>query len=312
MAQGGDTTPFFRDQKQRRDPRTDTACPHLNKHETVAAWSNILQRPAAQEDQSASTMAPLSQHINLAFENSAEVDEVLDAIRNTKNKSPGPGGLDARGVKVLAPVLYPLYQLLFNKALQNSLPSTLKCGQTCLIAKADKTSTDPLQYRPITTLPILTRMFHSAIDRKLRELVYERGIISESQAGFMPYRSTHRQVMILSCITALARCLGRSMHVTFLDLEKCFDTISHEDLIIVMRDVLLLPLEWVEVIRRLLIDNTTTILDEKIAVTRGCMQGSPLSPLLCLFRSIHAPARPRRPAPLSWTLHRAPRRCLAG
>jgi hypothetical protein len=283
MAQGGDTTPFFRDQKQRRDPRTDTACPHLNKHGTVAAWTNILQRPAAQEGQSASTMPPLSQHINLAFENSAEVDEVLDAIRNTKNKSPGPGGLDARGVKVLAPVLYPLYQLLFNKALQNSLPSTLKCGQTCLIAKADKTSTDPLQYRPITTLPILTRMFHSAIDRKLRELVYERGIISESQAGFMPYRSTHRQVMILSCITALARCLGRSMHVTFLDLEKCFDTISHEDLITVMRDVLLLPLEWVEVIRRLLIDNTTTILDEKIAVTRGCMQGSPLSPLLCLF-----------------------------
>jgi len=73
------------------------------------------------------------------------------------------------------------------------------------------------------------------------------------------------------------------MHVAFLDLEKCFDTISHEDLIIVMRDVLLLPLEWVEVIRRLLIDNTTNILDEKIAVTRGCMQGSALSSLLCLF-----------------------------
>jgi len=71
--------------------------------------------------------------------------------------------------------------------------------------------------------------------------------------------------------------------VAFLDLEKCFDTISHEDLIIVMRDVRHLPFEWVEVIGRFLIDNTTTILDEKIAVTRDCVQGSPLSPLLCLF-----------------------------
>jgi len=40
------------------------------------------------------------------------------------------------------------------------------------------------------------------------------------------------------------------MHVAFLDLGKCFDTISHEDLVIVMRDVVHLPLEWVEVIRR--------------------------------------------------------------
>ena len=89
MAQGGDTTPFFRDQKQRRDPRTDTACPHLNKHETVAAWSNILQRPAAQEDQSARTMPPRSQHINLAFENSAEVDEVLSATLKTRAQDRG-------------------------------------------------------------------------------------------------------------------------------------------------------------------------------------------------------------------------------
>lgn len=89
--------------------------------------------------------------------------------------------------------------------------------------------------------------------------------------------------MFLSCIMAFARNLGRSMHAVFLDLEKCFDTISHEDLILVTRDVLKPPLEWVEVIRRLLIDNRTTILDQDIAVTRGCMQGSPLSPLLCLF-----------------------------
>jgi hypothetical protein len=89
--------------------------------------------------------------------------------------------------------------------------------------------------------------------------------------------------MILSCITALSRRLGHTMHVTFLDLEKSFDTISHEDVIIIMRDVLCLALEWTEVTRRLLIHNSTSILDISIAVTRGCIQGSHLSPLFCLF-----------------------------
>jgi hypothetical protein len=104
-------------------------------------------------------------------------------------------------------------------------------------------------------------MFDSVIDRKLLKHVYERGTVSENQAGFMPHRSTHGLAMILSCMMALSRRLGRSTHVVFLDLEKCFDTISHEDLIIVMRDVLKLPIERVEVIRRLLIHNSTTILD---------------------------------------------------
>ena len=63
--------------------------------------------------------------------------------------------------------------------------------------------------------------------------------------------------------------------MVFLDLEKCYGTITHEDLILVMRDVLQLPLDWVEVIRRLLMDNFTTILVQDVAVTRGCMQGSP-------------------------------------
>ena len=230
----------------------------VNRQEAVAAWSNILQRPTAQEGTAARAMPPLIQPISLTFESSEDREDVLDAIRKAKNKSPGPDGLDARGIKVLAPVLYPLYQALFNKALHTSLPPTLKCGRTILTPKKDKTSTDPL-HRPITTrsfsvnrasvssLPILTRMFHAGIDSKLRQLIYDDDIISANQARFMPRRSTHRQAMFLSCIMALARHLGRSMHVVFLDLEKCFDTISHEDLILVTRDVLKLPLEWVEV-----------------------------------------------------------------
>ena len=76
----------------------------------------------------------------------------------------------------------------------------------------------------------------------------------ESQAGFMPLKSIHRQVRMLHH----ARDLPRPRKVL---------TISHEDIIIVMKDVLCLPLEWIEVTRRLLIHNSTSILDINIPYT---------------------------------------------
>jgi uncharacterized phage-associated protein len=148
ITQGGNTTLFFRDLKQRRDPRTDTAYPHLDRQRAVAAWSSILQRPANQEGPAASTMPPLTDHITLTFEKNENTDETLEAICKTKNKSSGPDRLDARGVKVLAPVLHPLYRTIFNKALQTSLPVALKRCRTGLVAKKDKTSTDSCSTDP--------------------------------------------------------------------------------------------------------------------------------------------------------------------
>jgi hypothetical protein len=78
------------------------------------------------------------------------------AISRTKNKSSGPNGLDARGVKVLAPVLYPLYQLRFNKALQNSLPPALKRGRQDLDGPPQEPSNHHLTH-PDPHVPLRNR-----------------------------------------------------------------------------------------------------------------------------------------------------------
>jgi len=94
----------------------------------------------------------------------------------------------------------------------------------------------PTKYRPITDsdqhVPLSGRS--KAPRDRLRPWYHQR----ESSRLHAPQK--HPPPSKLKC----------TMHVAFLDLGKCFDTISHEDLVIVMRDVVHLPLEWVEVIRR--------------------------------------------------------------
>jgi hypothetical protein len=70
------------------------------------------------------------------------------------------------------------------------------------------------------------------------------------------------------------------MWVAFLDIEKAFDSFGHAELLKIL--AARLPAEWVEVIRRLLIGNTTTVCGVEVQLGRGCFQGSPLSPTLCL------------------------------
>jgi retron-type reverse transcriptase len=158
----------------------------------------------------------------------------------------------------------------------------MKQGSTRLISKTPRPSPDSSKYRPISLLCVLTRMFYKAVDTKLRRLSYEMNLINDNQAGFMPNKSTHRQVMNILCMQAIFRHQKQSLFIAFLDIEKAFDTIPHETLLQVMQE-LGLPLEWVEAIRLILIGNSTKILNTKINITRGCLQGSPLSPLLCLF-----------------------------
>lgn len=80
--------------------------------------------------------------------------------------------MDARLIKAVLPDLLPELRRLFTLALHRGLPAELKQGRTTFIPKKDKTSTDPSTYPPITVLPVLTRMFHEAVDIALRRHVY--------------------------------------------------------------------------------------------------------------------------------------------
>jgi len=198
----------------------------------------------------------------------------------------GPDGLAVLFLKVFSHELQPILLKFFRRALLQWLTAEIKRGRTTLLPKTSPASRDPAHYRPITVLPVLLRVYHKVVDLHLRAYVYTEGILGPFQAGFMPGRSTYDQAFVLSTLAAACPHQDSALVVVLLDIAKAYDSIVHKDLLQVMQE-LRVPREWCEVVRLLLLDNSTAILGQEVAVTRGCPQGSPLSPLLCLFMVEH-------------------------
>jgi hypothetical protein len=118
--------------------------------------------------------------------------------------------------------------------------------------------------------------------------------LSVAQAGFTPGRQGLLQAALLLQIIAVHKALLKRKQLRcgaeppvlvalLLDLEKCFDLIDHEQLLDVAQHTIGLPRDWLEIMRRILINNTTTVFGEEVVFGRGCPQGGACSPTYCLF-----------------------------
>ena len=149
-----------------------------------------------------------------------------------------------------------------------------------LLPKKESASDDPAQYRPITVLPVLTRVLHEVVELELRAYITANNPFASVQAGFQPGRSTFDHLATIHTLAGMLRTIRKDMVGAFQDVEKAFDKIPHWGLLEVLRDTIKLPVAGVEAVWLLLDSNSTTIFGHEVPITRGCLQGSPLWPLL--------------------------------
>ena len=124
-----------------------------------------------------------------------------------------------------------LLELIFKDCLTNGIfPSDWKKGSIVPVHKKnDKQCLN--NYRPISLLPICSKIFERLIFNEMFEFFIENDLISQHQSGFKPGDSCINQLLSITHEIDQSFDGGFDVRSVFLDLSKAFDKVWHDGLI---------------------------------------------------------------------------------
>ena len=122
-------------------------------------------------------------------------EEVNTCINNIKSQSaPGLDGISPKFIKLSKVVLTPFLTKLFNKCIsQKSFPDSFKTAAIIPIPKSSSPNSMN-DFRPISLLPIFSKIFEKIIAEKMMKFINKNNILSDSQFGFRTSSSTEMAV----------------------------------------------------------------------------------------------------------------------
>ena len=211
--------------------------------------------------------------------------DVKLAVNRAKDKlSRTPEGVPTFFLKrIIDSVLSPLTHL-FNTFLHYGfVPSQWKLALIVPIFKKGNRS-DPQNYRPVSLTSSLCRIYEAIIFDKILNYLLSNSLLSSSQFGFLPQRSSCSQ--LLHCLNKWYNCFFRNevTSVVYSDIAKAFDTVSHSKLTKVIASYKICPrvIFWLQNFltdrfQHVIINNS---LSKPLRVFSGVPQGSVIGPLL--------------------------------
>lgn len=172
--------------------------------------------------------ASITRNELLDFVEFSEVEVEKAVAKLNGNSAPGPDGITAKTIKLMAKHLVSPLTSLFNSCLRSSVfPRVLKVSKIVPIFKqGSKRSIS--NYRPISLTPTLAKIFEILIKEKLMKFLEDRSWFFKGQYGFRPGRSTEDALFKLTETVIRSLDKNKKILAIFLDLAKAFDTVCHE------------------------------------------------------------------------------------
>jgi len=164
---------------------------------------------------------------NSMFAEPATAREVQQVISQLPNKLCGINNLPVFIFKILKVEMSTVIANLFNESLDHGrFPKTLKVGRITPIYKSgDKTKVN--NYRPISSLPILSKIFEKLMCRRLLSFINSNDLLCEQQFGFRKFLGTSEAITEF-LDGAYGSLDDRKLFCAiFLDFSKAFDTVNH-------------------------------------------------------------------------------------
>ena len=100
------------------------------------------------------------------------------------------------------------------------------------IPKPNKDSTIPNNYRPISLLSSLSKIAEKVIAVRLLKEVIDKNILQSEQFGFREKTSTAHAILFIKNDIMNGFKNGKSTSMVLLDIEKAFDTVWHNGLVL--------------------------------------------------------------------------------
>jgi hypothetical protein len=228
--------------------------------------------------------------------NSFKPSEIKNVIEKMpKKKTPGHDLITSEVLCQLSRKAIVFLTSLYNAILRTlSVPIQWKFSTIVMLLKPNKSPHSPSSYRPISLLPVCSKIFE--------KLLYKRLIISLPdqcipchQFGFRDSHSTTHQLHRV--VDFIASSLERKLYAAgiFLDVSQAFDRVWHQGLLFKLKS--LLPHSYYLIIKSFLSDRFFTIKQGSSfssirPILAGVPQGAVLSPLLYSIYTADFPVVP--------------------
>ncbi|MEL7340328.1 MAG: reverse transcriptase family protein, partial [Bacteroidota bacterium] len=159
------------------------------------------------------------------------ISKLITELDSTK--ATGPDGIPVVVLKHLNPELSPILAKLFNRCLKEKcFPSVWKTSAVCPVFKNAGEKSNPAQYRPISLLSVISKLFESVINKRILDHLNRNNLLSDVQYGFRSARSTADVLTVITHRISEAMAMGNHSRVIALDISKAFDKVWHKGLLL--------------------------------------------------------------------------------
>ena len=261
--------------------------------EKANAFANHLQTvfkpfPSVISDKEEATInnfldAPFQMDLPIKNFKYTEVKTILQHNLNPK-KSPGYDLITGKVLMELPDKCVRFITIVFNAILRTSyFPDQWKVAQIILIPKEGKPREEVQSYRPISLLPILSKVLEKLILKRLQPSLEQKALIPNHQFGFRRQHATIEQIHRV--VSQVSKDLEehRYCSAAFLDISQAFDKVWHTGLLYKLKDNL--PHHFYMLLRSYLTSRSFLVKHEDeqttlFPVEAGVPQGSVLGPVL--------------------------------
>jgi Reverse transcriptase (RNA-dependent DNA polymerase)/Endonuclease-reverse transcriptase len=209
------------------------------KAEAIADKFSMAHENTSQSPLNASVVDSCSVlHVNefnvdpSALTSPREVKKIIKKLKN--GKAPGFDGVPNILLKNLPrrAVVYLTY--VFNSCIKLCyFPKVWKHASVIPIPKPGKDHSNPSNYRPISLLSSISKVFEKIILKRLQDFISANNILPDHQFGFrMAHSTSHQLRRVVRHVKGRREPpLSESTGMLLLDVEKAFDSVWHEALL---------------------------------------------------------------------------------